>query len=128
MSTANAAPGPVTLSPCHPVTLSSALERFEREAVRGLCDTGRYRCPYYTWGEGPPLVFVHGLSDDATSFALTISLLSRHFRCIAYDLPGGVGDGARLGRYRHADLVADLFALLDHLGVRQGYLFGSSFG
>src|SRR5205823_943978 len=38
------------------------------------------------------------------------------------------GDGARLPRYRHADLVADLFALLDHLGLRQSYLLGSSFG
>jgi 3-oxoadipate enol-lactonase len=128
MDTADSNPGNVTLSPCHLVTLSSALERFGREAVRGVCDTGRYRCPYYTWGEGPPLVFVPGLSDDSRSFVLAVALLSRHFHCIAYDLPSGQGDGARLGSYRHADLVADLFALLDHLGVRQSYLFASSFG
>jgi len=104
------------------------LWRFEREAIQGTCDTGRYRCPYYTWGDGPPLLFIHGLSDDARSCTLAISLLSRHFRCIAYDLPKGRDDGARLGRYRHADLVADLFALLDYLGERQAYLFASSFG
>jgi pimeloyl-ACP methyl ester carboxylesterase len=108
--------------------LNEVLQRFEREAVRGRCDTGRYRCSYYTWGEGPPLLFIHGLSDDARSFVLPIALLSRHFRCIAYNLPMGCGDGARLANYRHADLVADVFALLDHLGVPQSYVFASSFG
>src|SRR5262245_43219860 len=114
--------------PPPPLPLRNALERFEREATRGICDTGRYRCRYYAWGEGPPLVFVPGLSDDALSFVLPIALLSRHFRCVAYDLPAGGADGARLDRYRHRDLVADLFALMDHVGARRGYLFGSSFG
>jgi pimeloyl-ACP methyl ester carboxylesterase len=121
----------ITLSPCHPVTLSplsAALERWRGEARPGVCDTGRYRCRYYVWGEGPPLVFVHGLCDDALSFVLTAARLRAHFRCVAYDLPTGEGDGARLGTYRHADYVADLFALLDHLGLGRAYLFGSSFG
>jgi pimeloyl-ACP methyl ester carboxylesterase len=111
-----------------PVTLESALRRFEREARRGVCDTGRYRCPYYVWGTGPPLLFVHGISDTARSFVLPIAHLAGHFRCIAYDLPTGRGDGARLSRYGHSDFVDDLFALLDHLGIRQTYLYGSSFG
>jgi pimeloyl-ACP methyl ester carboxylesterase len=119
---------PVTRSPCHPVTPSEALERYRREARPGVCDTGRYRCPYYVWGAGPPLVFLHGLCDDVRSFVMPVALLSAHFRCIVYDLPTGAGDGARLGTYRHADYVADLFALLDHLRLDRAYLFGSSFG
>lgn len=111
-----------------PLTLAGALARFEREAVRGTCDTGRYRCPYYVWGEGPPLAFIPGLSDDGLSFVLPVTLLSAHFRCVAYNLPTGQGDGARLDRYRHRDLVADLFALLDHVGARRSYVLGSSFG
>jgi pimeloyl-ACP methyl ester carboxylesterase len=93
-----------------------------------VCDTGRYQCPYYGWGEGPPLVFIPGIADDALSFVLPIAHLSRHFRCVAYDLPTGAGDGARLSGYRHGDYAADLFALLDHLGAPQSYVFGSSFG
>jgi pimeloyl-ACP methyl ester carboxylesterase len=31
-------------------------------------------------------------------------------------------------QYRHAHLVADLFALLDHLQVQRSYVLGSSFG
>src|SRR6185312_2875681 len=72
-----------------PIVLAEALARFEREAVPGTCDTGRYRLPYYSWGEGPPLLFVHGVGDSCRSFIQPISRLSAHFRCIAYDLPSG---------------------------------------
>ena len=112
----------------HRVELAEAHRRFEKEAVPGSCDTGRYRCAYYIWGKGPPLVFIHGIADDALSFISPISLLNQHFRCIAYNLPTGCGDGARLGSYRHENYIADLFALLDHLAIEQAYLFGSSFG
>jgi pimeloyl-ACP methyl ester carboxylesterase len=111
-----------------PVQLAEALGRFEREARWGSCDTGRYRMRYFAWGEGPPLVFVHGVCDSSRSFLLPISLLSAHFRCIAYELPAGDGDGAVLRRVTHDGLVDDLFALLDHVGVRRSYLLGSSFG
>jgi pimeloyl-ACP methyl ester carboxylesterase len=119
---AEAPPSPPTIS------LEETQRRFERESVRGICDTGGYHCHYYVWGTGPPLILVPGLADDALSFLLLSSHLVSHFRCIAYDLPGGRGDGARLGRYTHFDLVADLIALLDHLNIRQSYAFGSSFG
>jgi pimeloyl-ACP methyl ester carboxylesterase len=74
------------------------------------------------------LLFVPGVAASGRSFVLTIARLAAHFRCIAYDLPTGRGDRARLGRYAHADLVADVFAILDHLGISRAYLFGSSFG
>jgi len=111
-----------------PVTLAEARRRFEREAVRGVCDTGRYRCRYAAWGEGPPLLFVPGLSDRGGVFVLLAALLSRDFRCVTYDMPVGGADGARLRRYTHDGLVADALALLDHLGMRQTYLYGASFG
>jgi pimeloyl-ACP methyl ester carboxylesterase len=111
-----------------PLALDEVLARFDREAVRGVCDTGRYRMPFYAWGSGPPLVFIHGVSDSGRSFLLPIARLSAHFRCIAYDLPSGHGDGARLFRYRHEHLVEDLWALLDHLALPRAYLLGASFG
>ncbi len=111
-----------------PIVFAEAQARFAREAVHGVCDTGRYRLPYYTWGEGPPLLFVHGVGDSCRSFVQPISRLSAHFRCIAYDLPSGYRDGARLRRYSHDHLVADVWALLDHLGLPQSYILGSSFG
>jgi pimeloyl-ACP methyl ester carboxylesterase len=108
--------------------VADVLAEFQRRAIRGVCDTGRYRCSYYAWGQGPALLFIPGLCDDALSFILPIALLSQDFRCIAYDMPTGRGDGARLSRYRPADYVNDVLALLAHLHVNSSYLFGSSFG
>jgi pimeloyl-ACP methyl ester carboxylesterase len=115
-------------APLEPVVFAEARQRFEREAEHGVCPTGRYRMPYFQWGNGPPLVFIHGVSDSSRSFLQPISLLARHFRCIAYDLPTGRGDGARLGRYTQQGLVDDLLALLEHLRLERAYLFASSFG
>jgi pimeloyl-ACP methyl ester carboxylesterase len=107
---------------------TEALVRFEREAQLGQCDTGRYRMPYFVWGEGPPLVFIHGASDINRSFVQLISRLSSHFRCIAYNLPSGHDDGARLSAYEHDHLVEDLWILLDQLKLHRAYVYGSSFG
>jgi pimeloyl-ACP methyl ester carboxylesterase len=115
-------------APAAELPLAEVLRRFRSEAEHGTCHTGRYRCPYYSWGSGPPLVFIPGLSTDALSFAPVVAHLSTHFRCTAYDYPLGRGDGARLGRLTHADLVADLFALFDHLATPRSYVFGFSFG
>jgi pimeloyl-ACP methyl ester carboxylesterase len=115
--------------PAHfgPITLAEALHRFQREAVTGLCDTGRYRCPFFSWGDGPTLVCIPGLADDSKSFVQPLALLSRHFRCVAYDWPTG-NDGARLSGYHHGDFVEDLFAVLDHVGAGQAFPLGYSFG
>ncbi|MBI3412073.1 MAG: alpha/beta hydrolase [Planctomycetes bacterium] len=110
------------------LVLSEILSRFEGEAIRHSCNTGRYRCPYFVWGEGPQLIFIPGLCDDALSFVMPIARLSERFRCIAYGLPTGAGDGARLAGCRHGALVDDLITLANHLQLKQAYLFGSSFG
>jgi pimeloyl-ACP methyl ester carboxylesterase len=111
-----------------PLSLEDALARFRIDAQRGVCNTGRYECPYFSWGAGPPLVFVHGTADVAQSYVPLAYLLAGHFRCIAYDLPTGRRDRARLETYTHRDLVSDLFALLDHLAVQQTYVLGTSLG
>jgi pimeloyl-ACP methyl ester carboxylesterase len=139
MESASPSADPTVLSPCQqvngklptcsqPLLLQSALARFRREARWHTCDTGRYRCKYAVWGDGPPLVFVPGLCDDPWSFVLPMARLSERFRCVAYTMPVGNGDGACLDRYRHLDLVSDLFALLDHAGLQQASLMGVSFG
>ncbi|HKI37147.1 MAG TPA: alpha/beta hydrolase [Gemmataceae bacterium] len=128
MSVAAGLPPCLTAPRPAPLTLAEAQQRFDREATQGVLDTGRYRCRYAVWGDGPPLLFVPGLSDRGDVFVLLTALLSRDFRCITYDLPLGGADRARLHRTTHASLVADALALLDYLRVRQSYLYGASFG
>jgi pimeloyl-ACP methyl ester carboxylesterase len=46
------------------------------------------RTNYVELGEGPPLVFVHGLSGAWQNWLENIPFLARHHRVIALDLPG----------------------------------------
>src|SRR5262245_18888061 len=109
------------------LTLQQALAQMEEEARHGSFATGRYNCAYTDWGEGPPLIFIHGLGDERRSHALVMAHLRERFRCIAYDLPMGGRDNARLLRYAHDELVADVFRLMDHLHIHAASLCGHSF-
>jgi pimeloyl-ACP methyl ester carboxylesterase len=109
-------------------SLFHALELMERQARKGTVDTPHYRCRYLDWGEGQPLILIHGLGDVPESFALVMAHLSRQFRCIAYQLPTGAGDRAILRRYRHDHLRDDLFFLADRLRLESCFLLGHSFG
>lgn len=111
-------------APPPPLSLSEALRRFEREATHTICDTERYRANCWSWGQGPPLLFVHGISGTSRSFVLLAALLAPRFRCIAYDLP----NGPPLARYTHTDLAADLFAVQEHYRLSRSYVYGASFG
>ena len=108
--------------------VEDALHQLEQEARHGTAALSRYRCSYADWGEGPPLILIHGLADRLRSFALPLALLHKQFRCIAYNQPIGGDDGARLRRYNHDLLVDDLFELLDHLGLREAAVLGHSYG
>jgi pimeloyl-ACP methyl ester carboxylesterase len=109
-------------------SMSRALRRFQCEPQRGICDTGRYRCPYFVWGEGLPLVLIPGLIHGAWAYAGVAAHLSKDFRCIGYDLPTGEWDKAVLSRYRFGDLPADLIALMDQLQIKKAAILASSFG
>lgn len=108
--------------------LRTALTRFDREAAFGVVPTPHYRCRYVSWGQGPPLVFIHGLSDVPRSFAMIMAGLSNRFRCVAVELASGDDDGCRIRAYRHRHHVEDLMTVFDALGFGIVNLYGSSFG
>lgn len=108
--------------------LQAVLRRFEREAIAAELPAPNYTMRYHAWGDGPPLVFVHGLNDVPLSFAPLMAQLSDSYRCIAVALPEGGPDRAVLSRYQHTDFPRDLLALLDELDLESAALLGSSFG
>ncbi len=110
------------------LSLEDALARMEREAVKGTIHTGRYLCRFIDWGQGEPLVILHGLGDNPRSFSLLMAHLSQSFRCIAYQQPQGIRDQARLGRYHHDHLLDDLRQLVDALHLPPATILGHSFG
>jgi len=109
--------------------LRTAIARFDTEAVPAAFQTPRYRLRYYSWGTGPTVVIVHGLCDSPRSFCMLMAnLADAGFRCLSYDLANGKNDDAVFGKYKHADYVDDLIALLDHLQLPGVDILGSSFG
>jgi pimeloyl-ACP methyl ester carboxylesterase len=79
-------------------------------------------------GEGPPVVLLHGLSATRRNVVQgSRHLVKRGYRLIAYDARGH-GASSPAGSYEYADLVADLEAVLAHLGIERTALVGSSMG
>lgn len=87
------------------------------------------------WGpvDGIPMVALHGWLDNAASFSLLAELLSElkpALRIIALDFAGhGFSDHLSGGQsYYSWDHVADVYALLDELKLKQVALLGHSLG
>ena len=81
-------------------------------------------------GVGPDVALIHGLTGDLSTWMLsrTFQRLAETRRVTAYDLRGhGYSEVAHDG-YDSAEGAADLFAILDDLGVERADLVGHSFG
>nr|WSX53417.1 alpha/beta hydrolase [Streptomyces sp. NBC_00974] len=78
-------------------------------------------------GNGRPLVALHGHLSEGASFAALASALGPQWRVIAPDQRGH-GDSQRASEYTRAGYLADLLALLDHLGIGRAVFLGHSLG
>jgi 3-oxoadipate enol-lactonase len=78
-------------------------------------------------GQGPAIVFLHGIGGDGPSWLPELEALSDRYRAIAWDLPGYGGSPA-LPEMTFPALVEALKDLLDKLGVGRAHLVGHSIG
>lgn len=88
---------------------------------------------YRAIGQGPALVFVHGLLssiDMADALGETPEYLADRFRLIRYDARGHGRSGytTNPSDYTWDALADDLLGLLRHLGIERASLWGSSVG
>ncbi|WP_097459974.1 alpha/beta fold hydrolase [Mangrovitalea sediminis] len=86
---------------------------------------------YYedTGGDGPVVVFSHGLMMDHEMFAPQVAALRDRYRCITWDERGhGLTASDELPPFTYYDSADDLAALLDYLGVEEAVLAGMSQG
>jgi pimeloyl-ACP methyl ester carboxylesterase len=84
----------------------------ERKEVRLAAGT----IGYHERGEGPVLLFVHGVFANAALWSKVVPLLADRFRCIAPDWPLGshsIALGADLSPYVVADMIGELAEALD---------------
>uniref|UniRef100_A0AAU2VFZ5 Alpha/beta hydrolase n=1 Tax=Streptomyces sp. NBC_00003 TaxID=2903608 RepID=A0AAU2VFZ5_9ACTN len=78
-------------------------------------------------GNGRPLVALHGHLSEGASFAALASALGPEWRVIAPDQRGH-GDSQRAREYTRTGYLADLLALLEHLGIDRAVFLGHSLG
>jgi pimeloyl-ACP methyl ester carboxylesterase len=79
-------------------------------------------------GEGPPLVFVHGLSGSWPNWLEQLPVLAREHRVLALDLPGFGHSPMARERISISGYARLLERLLDQLGMDAAALVGNSMG
>lgn len=82
---------------------------------------------YTDEGDGPPVVFVHGLALGHGLWAEQAPL-AEEFRVVTYDARGCGASRAPATGYDYPDLSRELMGLMDVLGIEQGHLVGHSRG
>ena len=92
-------------------------------AIDGV--TWRYWCA----GSGPPLLLVHGFLGYSFSWRFNVEPLSRYFSVYAMDLPGcGFSQRTEAAQYTLAGDAEAFMRFMDHLGIQQADIVGSSRG
>lgn len=79
-------------------------------------------------GEGPALVFLHGVGGDKRSWAGQLPVFAAAgFKAAAFDAPG-YGDNPAVSALDWAEMAASVIAGLDAMGVERATLIGHSMG
>lgn len=85
---------------------------------------------YEETGKGEPVVFVHEFSGDLRSWEPQVRHFSRRYRCITFNARGYPPSDVPVdaAAYSQDGAVADIVAILDHLGLEQAHVVGLSMG
>lgn len=83
---------------------------------------------YEEYGQGSPLVLLHGLGSSCLDWEMQVPALSRHYRVILMDVRGHGRSDKPHERYSIAGFSADLLALIEHLALERIHLVGLSMG
>ena len=80
-------------------------------------------------GEGPLLVFMHGIGGNRTNWTEQVeAFAARGFRAVSWDARGYGDSDDYDGPLDFSDFSHDLARLLDHYGVERAHLCGLSMG
>lgn len=81
-------------------------------------------------GEGPLVVFLHGIGGNRSNWAEQVAHIGQHARAVAWDARGygESEDDPREGPPEFADFSADLLRLIGHFGADRAHVVGLSMG
>jgi pimeloyl-ACP methyl ester carboxylesterase len=83
---------------------------------------------YLRAGEGPPLLLLHGVGDNALDWQWAMPALASTYRVYAPDLPGFGGSTNSRSDYSPAFFTRFVDAFLDTLGIERATVVGNSLG
>jgi pimeloyl-ACP methyl ester carboxylesterase len=86
------------------------------------------RLHYETTGEGPPIVFAHGLGGNHMSWWQQVAHFAPRYTCVAFAHRGFAPSSPVAGGPDPADYAGDLSALIDHLGLADVRIVAQSMG
>lgn len=117
---------------CISLLFAAAAARSEENALGtdGYAQSGDVKLHYVTAGEGPLVVLIHGFPDYWYTWREQIPALAEHFQVVALDMRGyNLSDQPEgVENYAMDKLVADIDALVDHLGREQATIVGHDWG
>ena len=90
--------------------------------------TNNIQTYYEVHGEGPVLVFIHGLGACHKMWQPQIEPFSKHFRVIVYDVRGHGDSTGSDEKYSIKLFASDLKALLSELSIGKAHVCGLSMG
>lgn len=79
-------------------------------------------------GEGPLLVFLHGIGGNKLNWHLQLPAFAANFRAVAWDARGYGASDDYEGDLDFNDFARDLARVLDHFGAEKAHLCGLSMG
>ena len=79
-------------------------------------------------GQGPFVLFMHGIGGNRTNWRANLPAFAPHFACAAWDARGYGASDDYEGELAFDDFVDDLRRVLDHFGVGRAHLVGLSMG
>lgn len=86
------------------------------------------RIYWQSLGRGEPVAFLNGILMTTDSWKLQTGEIARSYRCVMHDFRGQLRSSKPAGAWTLEDHADDLEALLDHLGIADCHLVGTSYG
>ena len=83
---------------------------------------------YETYGQGPPLVLLHGFFHTASMWKPYVAALAEHYRVVAVDLRGHGRSTNPANQFNHRQSALDVYALMEQLEIDRFKAIGFSSG
>ena len=113
--------------PSGPCTMTNAQPALPARRIGSLQRPG-CRLHYEVTGEGPAIVFAHGLGGNQLSWWQQVAHFAPRYTCVAFAHRGFAPSSALPAGPDPADYADDLAALIDHLGLAEVRVVAQSMG